>query len=126
VSAGATGHAEAVEIRFDPARVTYAALLDRFWHQVDLFADHRQFCDLGDQYRPGVFVHDLAQRTAAEQSRDHWRAHFGKPIRVEISDAAAFYPAEPYHQNYALRHPSQYAFYRWSCGRDQRLHEIWQ
>jgi peptide-methionine (S)-S-oxide reductase len=125
VSAGVTGHAEAVAIRFDPARVTYAALLDRFWHQVDLFAAHQQFCDLGDQYRPAVFVHDAGQRQAAESSRQHWQEYFGRPVRVEVADAGPFYPAEAYHQNFALRHPIQYRFYRWSCGRDRRLHEIW-
>jgi len=125
VSAGATGHAEAVEIRFDAAKVTYAELLDRFWHQVDLFAAHQQFCDLGDQYRPAVFVHDAAQRGAAESSRRRWQDHFGQPIRVEVIDAGSFYRAEAYHQHYAAHHPFQYRFYRWSCGRDARLHEIW-
>jgi len=125
VSAGATGHAEAVEIRFDPAKVTYARLLERFWHQVDLFAAHQQFCDLGDQYRPAVFVHDAAQREAAESSRQRWQAYFGQPVRVEVTDAGPFYRAEAYHQNYASRHPIPYRFYRWSCGRDARLHQIW-
>ena len=125
VSAGATGHAEAVEIRFDPARITYDQLLDRFWHEVDLFAAHQQFCDLGDQYRPAVFVHDADQRRAAESSRRHWQDQFGQPVPVEVTDARAFYRAETFHQDYAARHPVQYAFYRWSCGRDRRLHEIW-
>jgi peptide-methionine (S)-S-oxide reductase len=126
VSAGATGHAEAVEVRFDPARVSYAQLLDRFWHEVDLFAAHQQFCDLGDQYRPAVYAHDPTQRAAALSSRQHWQEHFGKPIRVEIEDAGPFYRAEAYHQDYATRHSIQYRFYRWSCGRDARLREIWQ
>ncbi len=126
VSAGATGHAEAVEVRFDPGRVTYAALLDRFWHEVDLFAAHQQFCDLGDQYRPAVFVHDDTQRQLAHSSRQQWQTHFGRPVRVEVADAGPFYTAEAYHQNYAVRHPIQYRFYRWSCGRDQRLREIWR
>ena len=125
VSAGATGHAEAVEIRFDPARVTYSQLLDHFWHQVDLFAAHQQFCDLGDQYRPAIFVHDNDQRSAAEASRRHWQEHFGRPILVEVADASPFYRAEAYHQDYAVRFPAQYRFYRWMCGRDTRLHEIW-
>lgn len=126
VLSGATGHAEAVEVRFDPARVRYDELLDRFWHQVDLFAAHRQFCDLGDQYRPAVFVHDAGQRAAAERSRQHWREHFGRPIRVEVTNAGPFFRAEGYHQDYARQHPMQYRFYRWSCGRDARLREIWQ
>jgi len=125
VSAGATGHAEAVEVRFDPARITFAELLDRFWHQVDLFAAHQQFCDLGDQYRPAVFVHDTSQREAAESSRQHWQLHFGQPVRVEVSAAGPFYRAEAYHQHYAARHLIQYRFYRWSCRRDARLREIW-
>ena len=125
VSAGATGHAEAVEIRFDSTRITYDQLLDRFWHQVDLFAAHQQFCDLGDQYRPAVFAHDPAQRQAAESSRSALERQFGQPVRVEVTDASTFFRAEPYHQDYAARHPAQYAFYRWSCGRDRRLHEIW-
>jgi len=126
VSAGATGHAEAVEVRYDPARITYDALLDRFWHDVDLFAAHQQFCDLGDQYRPAVFVHDAAQRALAESSRHQWRDRFQRAIQVDVADAGPFYAAEAYHQNYAARHPLQYSFYRWSCGRDRRLHDIWQ
>jgi peptide-methionine (S)-S-oxide reductase len=126
VTSGATGHAEAIEVRFDPARTTYAQLLDRFWHQVDLFEAHRQFCDLGDQYRPAVFVHGPDQREAAEASRHHWQGHFGRPIRVEVTDAGPFYAAESYHQGYATNHPIPYAYYRWACGRDARLHEIWR
>jgi len=126
VSAGATGHTEAVEVAFDPTHVSYGELLDRFWHQVDLFTAHRQFCDLGDQYRPAVFVHGPEQRRAVELSRKYWEAHFGQPIRVEIADASAFYRAEDYHQHFAARHPIQYGFYRWSCGRDTRLAQIWR
>jgi peptide-methionine (S)-S-oxide reductase len=126
VSAGATGHAEAVQIRFDPARVTYTALLDRFWHEVDLFEGHRQFCDLGDEYRPAVFVHDSAQRLAAESTRAHWQQYFGRPVRVEVTDAGPFFKAEAYHQHYATKNPIQYEFYRWNCGRDARLRSIWK
>jgi len=126
VSAGATGHAEAVEIRFDSTRVTFADLLDHFWHQVDLFAAHRQFCDMGDQYRPEIFVHDADQRDAAESSREALTRRFGQPIKVAVTDAGPFYRAEDYHQNYAARHPIPYRFYRWSCGRDARLRQIWQ
>ena len=126
VSAGATGHAEAVEIRYDPSRVTYAALLDRFWHEIDLFTGHQQFCDLGDQYRPAVFTHDADQRATALASRSHWQQHFGRPVNVVIEEARPFYRAEAYHQDYAARHPIQYGYYRWLCGRDARLREIWQ
>lgn len=126
VSAGVTGHAEAVEVRFDPGRVTYEQLLDHFWHEVDLFAAHQQFCDLGDQYRPAVFVHNAPQRAAAERTRHVLEQRFGRAVRVEISDAGSFYRAEAYHQDYAARHPLQYRFYRWNCGRDARLRQIWQ
>jgi peptide-methionine (S)-S-oxide reductase len=125
VSAGATGHAEAVEVRFDSGTVAYADLLDRFWHQIDPFAAHQQFCDLGDQYRPAVFVHDAAQREAAESSRQRWQEYFGASVRVEVTEAGPFYRAEAYHQHYAARHPLQYRFYRWSCGRDARLRQLW-
>lgn len=125
VSSGATGHAEAVEIRFDPRKVSYAQLLDRFWHEVDLFEAHRQFCDVGEDYRPAVFVHDAAQRATAESSRAHWREYFGRPIAVAVDTAGPFYPAEEYHQHYAVKNPAQYQFYRWSCGRDARLKAIW-
>jgi peptide-methionine (S)-S-oxide reductase len=126
VSAGATGHAEAVEVLFDPERVSYETLLDRFWHEIDLFAGHQQFCDLGDQYRPAVFAHDQEQRAAALASRNRWQEHFGQPVRVAVEEAGSFYVAEPYHQDYAARHPIQYAYYRWLCGRDARLRQIWQ
>jgi peptide-methionine (S)-S-oxide reductase len=126
VSSGATGHAEAVEVRFDPGRVTYAQLLDRFWHVIDPFTAHQQFCDLGDQYRPAVFVHDADQRAAAIASRGRWEKHFGRAVKVAVEDAGPFFRAEAYHQDYADRHPIQYRYYRWACGRDARLREIWQ
>jgi peptide-methionine (S)-S-oxide reductase len=126
VSAGATGHAEAVEVRFDPARVSYEELLDRFWHEVDPFTAHRQFCDLGDQYRPVLFVHDASQSDAAAASREHWEKYFDRPVRVAIEQAGSFYRAETYHQDFASRHPAQYRYYRWSCGRDARLARIWR
>jgi len=125
VSAGGTGNAEAVEVLFDPAVVTYEALLDHFWHNVDLFAADRQFCDVGDQYRPEIFVDGAAQRAAAEWSKTLLQKRFSEPIVVAVSDAEPFYPAEAYHQNYHTRHAVQYRFYRWACGRDARLAEIW-
>jgi peptide-methionine (S)-S-oxide reductase len=126
VSSGATGHAEAVEVRFDPIKVTFTQLLDRFWHEVDPFTAHKQFCDLGDQYRPAVFVHGAEQRDAALASRRHWEEHFGRPVTVAVEDAGRFFAAESYHQDYASRHPIQYRYYRWACGRDARLRQIWQ
>ena len=125
VSAGGTGHAESVEVLFDPSVVTYERLLDEFWHHIDPFVSHRQFCDVGDQYRPMIFVHSDAQRAAAEASRARVQAKFSKTIMVGISKAGAFYPADESHQDYYLKHPMQYQYYRWACGRDARLEQIW-
>lgn len=125
VSHGGTGHAESVEVYFDPRVVSYEALLDHFWHDVDPFVTHRQFCDVGDQYRPEIFVHTAAQRAAAEASKREIQKRFTTPVLVRISDAGPFYVAESYHQDYYKTHPIQYRFYRWNCGRDARLAEIW-
>ena len=125
VSAGRTGHTEAVMVLFDPAVVSYETLLDRFWHNVDPFVAHRQFCDAGDQYRPEIFVGSEAQRAAAEASRARLQERFSEPIVVPVTDAGPFHPAEARHQDYHTRHAVQYRFYRWTCGRDARLAEIW-
>ena len=125
VSRGGTGHAESVEVLFNPAVVTYEQLLDHFWHNVDPFVAHRQFCDVGDQYRPEIFVHSDAQRRAAEASRQRVQSHFKEKIVVKVTDAGAFYPAESFHQDYHNTHAVQYRFYRWTCGRDARLRQIW-
>jgi len=125
VSAGGTGHAESIEVRYDPRAITYAQLLDHFWHNVDPFAAHRQFCDLGDQYRAEIFVHTPEERAEAEASKRRMQMRFSMPIVVTIADAGPFYPAEDYHQDYSRRHPVQYRFYRWRCGRDARLAAIW-
>ncbi len=122
---GGTGHAEAVQVVYDPAIVTYEALLDHFWRNVDPFVNHRQFCDAGTQYRPGIFVHSAAQREAAEASRARMAMRFDQPILVEVTTAGVFYEAEAYHQDYYQKHPIQYRYYRWACGRDARLAEIW-
>lgn len=124
VSAGGTGHTEAVEIVFDPSVVTYEQILEHFWKNVDPFSAHRQFCDVGDQYRPEIFVHDAAQRAAAEASKKRVQAKFDDPIVVRITDAQPFYRAEAYHQDYYKKNPLQYRFYRWRCGRDARLEDI--
>ena len=126
VSAGGTGHTEAVEIVFDPAVVSYDQLLDHFWRNVDPFAANRQFCDVGPQYRPEIFVHTEAQRMTAEASKKRVQQRFQQPIVVKISDAAPFYRAEAYHQDYYKTHSVQYRYYRWRCGRDDRLEEIWR
>ena len=127
VSSGTTGHAEAVQVVYDPARISYEQLLDVFWHNIDPTTPDAQFCDHGNQYRPAIFYHDEAQHAAAEASRSALEADkpFAGPIRVEITAATAFYPAEDYHQDYYQKNPLRYRFYRFNCGRDQRLTELW-
>jgi len=125
VTRGGTGHVEAVEVLFDPAIVTYDQLLDYFWHHVDPFVSHRQFCDVGEQYRPVIFVNAVAQREAAEASRARMQARFRQEIKVAITDASRFFPADESHQDYYKKHPVQYRYYRWACGRDARLEAIW-
>jgi peptide-methionine (S)-S-oxide reductase len=124
VSRGGTGHTEAVEIVFDPSVVTYEQLLDHFWKNVDPLTSHRQFCDIGEQYRPAIFFHNEAQRVAAEESKARVQRRFSEPVIVQIQPAGAFYKAEAYHQDYYQTNPVQYRFYRWRCGRDQRLAEL--
>jgi len=126
VSYDNTGHAEAVKVVFDPAKISYEKLLDVFWRNVNPFVKDRQFCDVGNQYRTGIFVTGPAQRQAAQASLAKVQARFaGKTIYTEITDAGPFYDAEDYHQNFYLTHPAKYKFYRWNCGRDQRLKDIW-
>ena len=125
VSRGGTGHVEAVEVVFDPKVVTYEQLLDHFWRNVDPFVADRQFCDVGDQYRPEIFVHSELQRSTAEASKRRAQARFKQPIVVKVTQATTFYPAEAYHQDYHNTHSVQYRFYRWTCGRDARLRQIW-
>jgi len=127
VSAGGTGHAEVVQITYDPAKVTYEQLLDVFWHNVDPLDAGGQFCDRGDSYRTGIFIHDEEQRRLAEASKQALddSKRFAQPIVTEIVDAGPFYPAEDYHQDYYQKNPVRYKFYRWNCGRDQRLAEVW-
>lgn len=125
VSRGGTGHAEAVEIVYDPTQVTYEQLLDHFWKNIDPLNADRQFCDVGDQYRPAIFVHDAAQRAAAEASKARAQQRFDRPVVVQIVDAGPFYRAEAYHQDYYKKNPVRYNYYRWACGRDARLRELW-
>jgi len=125
VSHGGTGHAEAVEIVYDPAKVSFEQLLDHFWKNVDPLTINRQFCDVGDQYRPAIFVHDEAQRLAAEGSKTRVQQRFKQPVVVEIVAAGPFFKAEGYHQDYYKKNPVQYRYYRWSCGRDARLKQLW-
>ena len=127
VSAGTTGHAEAVQVTYDPARVSYEKLLEVFWRNVDPLDAGGQFCDRGDQYRTGIFVHDEEQRRLAESSKKALvdSKRFEQPIVTEIVAAGPFYPAEDYHQDYYEKNPIRYNFYRWNCGRDARLEQLW-
>jgi peptide-methionine (S)-S-oxide reductase len=125
VGSGRTGHAESVEIVFDPAKVSYAQLLDTFWHGIDPLVKDRQFCDVGDEYRTAIFVHDAEQRRLAEESKRRVEAQLKATVYTQIVDAGPFYRAEEYHQGYHRKNPLRYTYYRWNCGRDQRLEQIW-
>ena len=127
VSEGGTGHAEVVRVIYEPSRTSYARLLDVFWRNVDPLTANRQFCDGGDQYRSAIFALDAAQRRAADSSRAALArsGRWDRPIVTEIHDAATFWPAEEYHQDYYEKNPIRYKFYRASCGRDARLREVW-
>ncbi|HET7233748.1 MAG TPA: peptide-methionine (S)-S-oxide reductase MsrA [Longimicrobium sp.] len=120
-----TGHAEAVRVVYDPARVTYARLLDVYWHNTDPISTNGQFCDHGPQYRTIVFTRGAEQRRLAEASKVQVQAHFTRPVTTRIQDAAPFYPAEAYHQSFAETHAAHYNAYRVGCGRDRRLRELW-
>ena len=127
VSSGTTGHAESVEVIFDPKKVTYEHLLDVYWTSVDPTVKDRQFCDTGNQYRTAIFYTNDLQRRAAEASRKKIEATkpFKAPIVTEITMAGTFYPAEEYHQDFYRKNPVRYKFYRTGCGRDARLKELW-
>ena len=127
VSGGGTGHAEVVQITYDPSKVSYEELLEVFWRNVDPLDAGGQFCDRGDQYRTGIFVHDEEQRRLADASKQALgdSGRFDQPIVTEIVAAGPFYPAEDYHQDYYEKNPLRYNFYRWNCGRDARLEQLW-
>ncbi len=127
VSAGGTGHAEAVQVIYDPAKMSYSTLLSVFWHNVDPTVTDRQFCDAGHQYRAAIFYQGEEQHRSALQSKAALEK--SKPFReslvIEITPAAVFYPAEEYHQHYYKKNPLRYSYYRSGCGRDKRLKELW-
>jgi peptide-methionine (S)-S-oxide reductase len=126
VSSGTTGHAEAIQVIYDPDKITYDQLLEVFWRNVDPTDGGGQFCDRGSQYRTAIFYHDDEQKRLAERSRQAVIESTGfKAIATEITAASAFYPAEEYHQDYYKKNPVRYKFYRYSCGRDKRLKELW-
>ena len=127
VSRNGTGHAEAVEIVFDPAKVNYATLVEKFWRTIDPTTKDRQFCDAGNPYRTAIFTHDAAQLAVAKKSLAALEKSkpFKEPIVTEIVAAGPFYAAEDYHQDYYLKNPIRYKYYRTSCGRDARLEQLW-
>ena len=124
VSAGGTGHRESVQIVYDPRRVSYAKLLDVFWHNIDPTDNTGQFCDKGSQYRSAIFYYDETQKRLAEESKQALQKRF-KQIYTDILPASEFYAAEDYHQDYYKKNPIRYQFYRFNCGRDQRLAQVW-
>ena len=127
VSSKRTGHAEAVEVVFDPSKVSYEKLVEHFWRTIDPTTKDRQFCDVGTPYRTAIFTVDAAQMQAALASRMALEKSkpFKEPIVTEVVTATAFYPAEEYHQNYYKKNPLRYQYYRTSCGRDARLKQLW-
>ena len=127
VSSKSTGHAEAVQVVFDPARVSYAQLLDKYWRSIDPTVRDRQFCDVGSPYRTAIFAHGEAQLAAARASLAALEKSkpFKEPIVTMIERAGPFYPAEEYHQDYYKKNPLRYQYYRTSCGRDARLKQLW-
>lgn len=125
VSSGTTGHAESVQVVYDPQQVSYETLLDVFWRNVDPLDSGGQFCDRGSQYRSSIFYQDQAQQALASQSKTAIAEQLKQPIATEVVAASEFYPAEDYHQNYYKTHAAKYQFYRFACGRDQRLAKVW-
>lgn len=127
VSAGRTGHTEAVQIIFDPRLVSYKTLLDVYWRNSDPTTANRQFCDVGTQYRPGIFYLSDAQKKVAEAAKAALTENkpFKQDVVTEVTAAGQFWAAEDYHQDYYLKNPVRYTFYRYNCGRDQRLEQLW-
>lgn len=127
VSGGGTGHAEVVQVEYDPTKVTYQQLLDVFWRNIDPTQSNAQFCDYGTQYRSAIFWHDDEQRRLADNSRKvlEKTKPFKGGIVTQIEKADVFYPAEEYHQDYHLRNTLRYKFYKAGCGRESRLQQLW-
>ena len=126
VSSGATGHTEAVQVTYDPQRISYAELLEVFWHNIDPTVEDRQFCDWGSQYRTGIYAHDDEQLSLAQKSKQDL-VDSGKfeHVFTDVKMAPTFYPAEDYHQDFYKKNPAHYKSYRYGCGRDRRLAELW-
>jgi len=125
VSEGGTGHRESVEVIYDPTQISYQQLLDVFWHNIDPLDNAGQFCDKGPQYRSAIFVHDAEQKRLAEASKQAVGVKFHHDVYTDVLPAGRFYPAEDYHQDYYKKNPLRYKFYRFNCGRDQRLESLW-
>jgi peptide-methionine (S)-S-oxide reductase len=127
VSAGRTGHAESVEVIYDPAKVSYQKLLEAFWHNVDPITPNAQFCDHGSQYRSAIFFQTDEEKRASDTSKQaiEQSRRFKEPIVTQIVMASQFYPAEEYHQDYYKKNPVRYKFYKYNCGRAQRLEVLW-
>jgi len=127
VSTGGTGHTEAVQVVYDPGKVSYSKLLEVFWRNIDPVAVNRQFCDVGDQYRSGIYPLGAEQMRLAQASKRalDQSGKLQRPIATEVVAATTFYPAETYHQDYYVKNPVRYKFYRYNCGRDQRLRDVW-
>lgn len=125
VSSGKTGHAEAVQVVFRPDKVSYEAILERFWHNIDPTTSNRQFCDVGSQYRSAIFYHSEAQKEAALASKAAVEKRLGQKVVTEVVPFTNFYRAEEYHQDYHSKNPLRYQLYRYSCGRDDRLEDLW-
>jgi peptide-methionine (S)-S-oxide reductase len=127
VSAGRTGHAESVEVVYDPSRVSYQKLLEAFWHNVDPLTPNAQFCDHGSQYRSAIFFQTDEEKRASETSKQalEQSKRFTEPIVTQIVQASQFYSAEEYHQDFYKKNPIRYKFYKYNCGRAQRLETLW-
>ncbi|NJN39679.1 MAG: peptide-methionine (S)-S-oxide reductase MsrA [Gammaproteobacteria bacterium] len=127
VSSGTTGHTEVVEVTYDPSKVSYEQLLEQFWLNHDPTVIDRQFCDVGSQYRPTIFFHDVEQQRLAEASKAKWEKakKFSAPIKTPIVAATEFWPAEDYHQDYYKKNPARYKYYVTGCGRYARLDALW-
>ncbi len=125
VGTGKTGHVEAIEVVFDPKKITYQKLIDTYWANIDPLNPNGQFCDRGDEYRAVIFFHGDEQRRLAEASRDRIEQQLHRKVATQIRPASEFYPAETYHQGYARKNPYRYGLYRKGCGRDDLLKQIW-
>lgn len=127
VSAGGSGHVEAVEVTYDPSRISYSKLLSVFWRNIDPLDGEGQFCDRGDQYLSAIFYTNTEQQQIAEHSKAALEQSqlLPLPVATRIRAATTFYPAEDYHQNYHEKNPARYKFYKWNCGRQQRLEALW-